>query len=202
MAAGYFPRSDAGLLVWLQNFQAVLPDQAKALGIQATEVKEALDQAKELGACIQNDEQKYAEWQAAVAKTAVYRKRALDEIQRVIDRLKVSHRYTDETSKALMAVAERSRAVDWANIKPVISAQVFGNKVRVHWTRGALDGVNVYGRAPGGPWVLLGFDSRPPFDDMRPLPADAEVREYRAIGVHHDEEVGQPSDPASATVCR
>ena len=33
MAASYFPRSDSGLVVWLQNFQSALPLQAKALGL-------------------------------------------------------------------------------------------------------------------------------------------------------------------------
>ena len=46
MAASYFPRSDAGLLVWLGNLQATLPTQAKALGLTPADTKDALDGAK------------------------------------------------------------------------------------------------------------------------------------------------------------
>lgn len=199
MAASYFPRSDSGLLVWLQNFQTALPAQAKALGVLPAEVKDALDQAKALSASIQADEQKYAEWQAAVAKTAELRSQALAEIQRVVDRLKTATGYSEETGKTLMAVPSRTGSPSFEHHKPSLRAQVYGGKVRIHWTRGALDGINVYARKPGEPWTLLGRDTRPPFDDARPA-ATPEVREYRAIGVSHDQEVGQPSDVVTATI--
>ncbi|HNF99623.1 MAG TPA: hypothetical protein PKL17_19835 [Pseudomonadota bacterium] len=200
MAASYFPRSDSGLVVWLQNFQSALPLQAKALGLAPAEIKDALDQSKSLAASIQVDEQKYAEWQAAVAKTAELRTQALAEIQRIIDRMKTSTGYSDEIGKTLMAVPSRTESRNLDDIKPALRAQVHGGKVRIHWTRGALDGINVYSRKPGEPWTLLGTDTRPPYDDTRPVPASPEVREYRAIGVFHDQEVGHPSDVVSVTV--
>ena len=46
MAASYFPRSDAGLVVWITNLLTALPAQAKALGMSPTEYKDAIDQAK------------------------------------------------------------------------------------------------------------------------------------------------------------
>ncbi len=200
MAASYFPRSDSGLLLWLQNFQTALPLQAKALGVAPAEYKDAVDQAKALATAILADEQKYAEWQAAVAKTAELRVDALAEIQRIIDRMKTATGYSEETGKTLMAVPSRAAATNIENHKPQLRAQVYGGKVRIHWTRGALDGINVYSRKPGEPWTLLGTDTRPPYDDARPVTASAEVREYRAIGISHDQEVGLPSDVVSVTV--
>lgn len=200
MAASYFPRSDAGLLVWLANFQTALPTQAKALGLGTTETKDALDQAKALAAAITADEQKYADWQAAVARTAELRTRAFVEIQRIIDRCRVSPGFTEETAKALQAVPVRSVPENLASHKPQIRASSHGGKVRIDWTRGALDGIHIYSRKQGeAAWVLLGHDSRPPFDDPRPISA-VEVREYRAIGVSHDQEVGQPSDTVSVAL--
>ena len=200
MAASYFPRSDAGLLVWLGNFQTALPVQAKALGLAPSDIKDALDGAKALCTAIAADEQKYADWQAAVARTAEVRDKTLTEIKRVIDRLKTSPSYTEESAKALQAVPVKATAQDLDAHRPVIRGSSQGGKVRIHWTRGALDGINVYSRKQGeSAWVLLGHDSRPPYDDPRPI-TGVEVREYRAIGVSHDQEVGQPSDTIAVAV--
>ena len=200
MAASYFPRSDAGLLVWLANLQATLPTQAKTLGLTSAETKDALDGAKLLATSIQTDEQKYAEWQAATAHTSELRTRTLAEIQRVIDRCKATPGYTAEISKALMAVPTLVSGKKVDDHKPVIRTAAHGGKVRLHWTRGSLDGIHVYSRKQGeSAWVMLGHDARPPFDDTRPG-APGEIREYRAIGVINDEEVGLYSDIVSATV--
>lgn len=200
MSARYFPRSDAGLLVWLGNFQTALPTQAKAHGLAPSETKDALDGAKALCASIATDEQKYADWQAAVARTSVIREKTLTEIQRVIDRMKTSPSYTEESAKALQAVPVKATEQDLAAHKPVIRGSSQGGKVRIHWMRGALDGINVYSRKQGdSAWVLLGHDSRPPYDDPRPINS-VEVREYRAIGVSHDQEVGQASDTIAVAV--
>ena len=200
MAASYFPRSDAGLVVWITNLLTALPAQAKALGMSPTEYKDAIDQAKAVVAAIAADEQKYADWQAAVARTADLRTEALTEIQRVIERLKTSPGYTEETGKALMAVPSKAAVVHLETYKPELRAIAHGGKVRIHWKRGALDGINVYSRKQGdSAWVLLGHDSRPPYDDPRPINS-VEVREYRAIGVSHDQEVGQASDTIAVAV--
>jgi hypothetical protein len=203
VAATYLPRNDSSLLVWLANFQSTLAAQAKVLSVGPTELKAALDGAKDLATAIQVDEQKYAEWQAAVAYTADQKKQALPEIQRIIDRLRVAPGFTDEHAKALMAVPPRPQATLVGDLKPAIRGSVVGGKVRLRWTRGSLDGIHVYGRKQGETaWQLLGRDNRPPYDDPRPLPAGSsvEVREYRVIGVVADEEVGQPSDIVTVTL--
>ncbi len=50
-------------------------------------------------------------------------------------------------------------------------------------------------------WKKLSFDTNSPYDDHTELAVagGAEVREYRAIGVVNDEEIGQPSDIVSVT---
>src|SRR5437016_2097606 len=111
MAASYFPRSDAELLVWLGNLQNVLPTEAKALAVAAAEIKDALDGAKTLAAAVQTDDEKRVEWQAAVARTAELKQVVLPEIQRVIDRLRTAPSFTEEHAKALMAVPLRPQTV-------------------------------------------------------------------------------------------
>ena len=200
MSATYIPRSGAELAVWLGNFTTVLPIQAKGLGMPPAEQKEALDGAKALVESLQKDEQKRAEWLAATAHTAELKQQALPVIQRTIERLRTTPGFTEEVNKALMAVPPRAQALALDEHKPVIRGTVTGGKVQIGWTRGSLDGINVYSRKQGdSAWVLLGHDSRPPYDDPRPINS-VEVREYRAIGVSHDQEVGQPSDTIAVAV--
>lgn len=201
MAATYFPRNDAQLVVWLGNFQTVFPGQAKALGLSDAEVKGVLDIAVALMAAVNADEQKYAEWQAATVHTAELKEKALPEITRIIDRLRTAPGYSEEMATALQAVPpSRGEPVNRASAKPVLRGIFEGGKVRIHWTRGKFDGVNVYARRPGeSEWRFLARDTRPPYDDPHAA-AGGEVREYRAFYVLNDEEVGQPSDSVTVIV--
>ncbi len=56
--------------------------------------------------------------------------------------------------------------------------------------------MNIYARPTGtSQWQYLARDNNSPYDDERPLAnGQPEMREYMAIGVVGDEEVGQPSD--------
>jgi hypothetical protein len=200
MAARYFPRSDSQLLVWLGNFQSVLPAKGEALGLSDAEVTASLDEAKALAASITNDEQKYAEWQAATAHTKGQKRKSLPVLQRIIDRMRTAPDFTEEHDKALMAVPpSREKTLSRAAAKPALRGFFAGGKVRIHYTRGRFDGINVYGRRQGeNEWSFLARDTRPPYDDPRP-PVGAEIREYRAFYVSHDEEVGQPSDIVTVT---
>lgn len=203
MTASYLPRNDSALLLWLNNYQTALPIQGKALSVNDAELKPSLDGAKILATSIQADEQKYAEWQAAVAHTAELKRQILIEVQRALDRLRCAPGFTEEHGRALMAVPRRSQDSLLGSVKPTLQGRYAGGKVRIVWTRGPLEGINVYGRKHGETaWQFLGRDTRPPYDDTRPLPAgtSAELREYRAIGVVDDEEVGQPSDILTVAV--
>ena len=51
-------------------------------------------------------------------------------------------------------------------------------------------------------WIKLAFDSHSPYVDTQPLAQAgvAEAREYKAMGVLNDEEIGVESDLVSQTV--
>ena len=64
------------------------------------------------------------------------------------------------------------------------------------------DKANILGRLNGQTTCKkLSFDSNSPYDDHTELAVAGtpEVREYRAIGVLADEEMGQPSDIVTVT---
>jgi hypothetical protein len=161
------------------------------------------DAATALGTAIQTDEQARAAWRAAVARTNTLKKQSLPEIERLIAKMRTSTVWNDEREHTLMLTPPVAQTLQPDTVKPELALSVAGGKVRVDWTRGKLDGVNVYSRRRGEPaWRLLDRDNHPPYVDSAPLaqPGAPEVREYRLMGVWRDQEVGLPSDVASITV--
>lgn len=202
MTARYIPKSDAELLLWLTNYQSQIKTSAATFGLTDAQVKETQTLADELSKAIALDEQKYVEWQAATAHTADLKEHHLPVIQRMLEHIRHTAAWSDEYAKKFMAVPKSStKIMAHESIKPVIRASYQGNKVRVFWTKGFLDGINVYVRKQGETaWRKLDRDTRPPFDDPTPSDHVGEVREYRVVAVINDEEVGQPSDAVTVIV--
>jgi len=101
-----------------------------------------------------------------------------------------------------MKVAGTGDAFDPSAYKAAITAEVRVGFVRIKFTKRGVDGLNIYVRLKGQTtWKKLSFDSNTPYDDHTELAVagTAEVREYRAIGVINDDEIGQPSDILSVT---
>ena len=196
MAARYIPGNDSDLLLWLNNYQTQIKANAAAFGLSDADVKEAQKMVDDMIKSIATDEQKYVEWQAATAHTNDLKEKNLPLIQRTLEHIRHTAAWNDEYAKKFMAVPKSSpKPVAHESIKPVIHASVQSNKVRIFWTKGALDGINVYVRAAGtDAWRKVDRDTRPPFDDATPAARPGEVREYRVMGVINDQEVGQPSD--------
>ena len=121
MAASYFPRSDSGLVVWLQNFSKCTAFAGQsAWGLRLPKSKMRSTSPSRWRRRFRWTSKKYAEWQAAVAKTAELRTQALAEIQRIIDRMKTSTGYSDEIGKTLMAVPSRTESRNLDDIKPAL----------------------------------------------------------------------------------
>jgi hypothetical protein len=87
--------------------------------------------------------------------------------------------------------------------KSVLKLSIVGGNIRVDFTKEGCDSVAVYCRPRGtAEWTKLGNDSRSPYYDTKPLanPNVPEVREYMAIGVIDDVEIGVPSDIVQITL--
>jgi len=89
---------------------------------------------------------------------------------------------------------------DPLTFKSVLRLSIVGGQIRVDFTKGECDAVMVYCRLRGtATWTKLGYDSHSPYYDTVPLanPAVPEVREYLAVGVINEVEIGVPSDIVS-----
>jgi hypothetical protein len=74
--------------------------------------------------------------------------------------------------------------------------------VEIGWSKGKADGVNIYSqRGDDADFVFLARDTASPYVDNRPLLASGkpEQRQYKAICVSDDQEVGQFSDEVVVT---
>lgn len=93
--------------------------------------------------------------------------------------------------------------LDPNNYKPTPKAAIFPGHVRITGKKLGASALNIYSRIQGSAqWKLIAASrTRFPYDDDAPLaaPGVPEVREYMAIGVVADNEIGQPSGIVSVT---
>lgn len=116
-------------------------------------------------------------------------------------RIKAAPNYTDAIGAQLGIVAEVASRTPDADAQPTILGLVTsGGKVVLQWQRGDYDGIYVYRKIDGGAYENVGVDTKPDWEDRRPLPATPQVWTYKIIYFMNDVEIGQFSDEASITV--
>jgi hypothetical protein len=125
----------------------------------------------------------------------------LPEIRLDTNNLKSTRGFTDGDARTL-EVASGSDPFDPDTYKPGLSAESLPGRISIMGKKLGADSLNLYVRRKGElVWRLLAAKrARFPFEDNTPpvTPGQPEEREYRAIGVVGDDEVGQPSDIVSA----
>ena len=199
--ADYFPKSDGDMLKWEDNFSENLPNYADALGLKPDDVTALQGNCKNIGTAIHDCTKAQSLAKEAVAKKLIILKQNTDPMRIAIGQIKRSNGYTEAIGKAL-GIIGTDEPVDPTTYKPKISADVFPGHVTVKFTKKGVQGVNIYSKLKSDTnWEKLAFDSYSPYEDNRPLhvPGTPEVRQYMAIGVVHDHEIGQMSDIIEAT---
>lgn len=199
----FIPRSDPQLCQWLENYSKRIAIYGSRFGLTAEEIALQQRLCTELGEAIRTDDQKHKEWRAAVKKTREVKKSALSAVRTMIERVKHLPGWTPEIGHAMGVVKPTLAPAAMAELKPKLTAELFGGKVRLKFVRRPLDGINLYMRRRGeAQWQLVTHATRSPVIDPTPLfaPGISEQREYRALGVRKDQEIGQPSDPVLVVV--
>ena len=197
----YFPSQDAALHDWTTNFEtkilsyadplALTPDERNALIAAPQAIRTALATNVEAQATAHKAT---ADKNAAVSAQEV-------TLRAIIKRAKTAPGYTEAIGKDLQIIGSDDVS-NFAGYKPALTAQVYPGHVTLSFQKLGAEGVNIYSRLKGtAAWTKLAFDSHSPYVDNRATATAgvAENREYMAMGVVNDEEVGQQSDIVSAT---
>ena len=192
----YIPRKDNDLLPWANNLSDKIDGYAEELGLTADEVTLVKNSCTGFNKGI-------TDFTAAntTAKKAAKEKTNLlgtgkSSVRTVVQRMKKSENFTPAISKDLN-ISGSSNPFNPDTYKTKLTTTVLPGKVNVKFIKKGAEGVNMYSRINGSDiWVKLDFASRSPYADKRPLvmPGTAELRQYMAIGVIKDEEIGLMSD--------
>jgi hypothetical protein len=198
MANDYVPRSESQLAIWFTNYGKKVGTYGPVLGLTADEIKSAETGCDDASIKITEIEQKKNELQQLVASKDDVKDATLAIVRGFVARIKAHPAYTEAIGHDLGIIAASSIA-DMTSNKTTLKADALPGRVRISFTKRGLAGVNIYTRIHGtAQWTFLARDNNSPYDDVRPLTNNQpEIREYMAMGVVGDEEVGQPSDIVS-----
>jgi hypothetical protein len=202
MRNDYVPGADAALRLWLAGFKTSIATNGPTLGFTAQQVTDAQAWADAIIAAIDNAKQKSDEATAATANKETAKGVNLKSIRDMIAVAKKSAAYTEAIGKALGAVGTTS-TIDTETIKPNLTAATSVAGVTLKFNKQGTDGVNIYTkRGAETEFKFLARDTQSPYVDTRDNlgATSAEERQYYAIYILVDDEVGQPSDTVTISV--
>ena len=119
---------------------------------------------------------------------------ALKRIFAFIKNLKTRAFYTEAAGDDLGIIGDDGGVVDRDTAKPAIKATRRGDEVRIVWTKGDFDGVEIWVDRGEGAFAKLAVDMKPDYFDTEPLPATAKTWRYKARYILDDAPVGAFSD--------
>ena len=198
----FIPRRKLDFIVWHDNLNTELPGVAVALGLPASDPTMASADNVRLHAKSTVVEQRRTALDAAQADFDTVFDEVMQNSQGGAGRANASATMTPAIKQQLRLVGAEI-TTDPATAKPVLRLQlVAGGQVENAFVKGTFTGVKIFSRRAGETaWTFLTIDTESPYVDNRAnLGAGAEQREYQAIFMDVDDEVGLMSDVARIAV--
>lgn len=195
----YLPPREAELFVWLTNFKIKIAVHGSTLGLSASQIKDLQDYCDAIIAEIKLTNQKKQEVKKQTAKKNAVKKENIKKITSEVARAKTHKSYKSAIGQDLGVIGS-DEVFDADEFVPKIQAEVFPGYVRIEWIKDQIQGINIYTRRKGDTkWRFLARDTRSPYIDNEGLEVQdtPETREYMAIAVIDDEEIGKQSDIVS-----
>jgi len=196
MPTDYIPSREANKVIWLLNIENKIDDFLAELGITAAEAAAIKTKCSEIRTEISAYEAARTSAKQVKENKDLVIKTNEAVLRNAIQTWKLKSSFSDAVAQALGLIASQSR-MDNDDYKTQLTAKVFPGRVSIEFTKKGVDGINIYARLKGqSSFSKLAFDSHSPYEDNRPLSTAGtpEAREYMAMGVINDEEIGQPSD--------
>ena len=199
--ADYVPKIDDALVTWLTNLKTKVPTYTTTLGLTQARAGQINAWCCALIAAIQNAAQQKDAWLAATAAKQTQNTASIAGLRSEIAQWKANPAITDAII-ADLEISGSNGGFDPESYQASITAQAFSGYVRIKFKKLGADAINLYTRIKGTMgWKFVSRDTNSPYDDHTPLAVagQSEVREYQAIGVLGDAEIGQPSAIVSVT---
>lgn len=197
----YIPDSPRNQRDWAQNFLTHFPAIAKRIGWSDTDTKELIDRVTKLLAAAQAVVDADAAHDVAIGQLDSVRDAEVSEIRLDIANLKKTRGFTEGDARTIEVLASAA-SFDSANCQPKLVAEEKRGRVRLMARKNGADTLNLYVRRKGEASfrLLVAKRARFPYDDDAPgaVAAQPEEREYQAVPVMGDDEIGKPSDIISA----
>ena len=225
----YLPRTDAGKLLFMENFDDKLSTYAVTFSIDAATItsvtndrlmfKYMLDMQEKFKT-FKQDITSYKNLLSegpggglagpvpiiptlAAAPTLV-RIAIFRRIRELVTQIKANSAYTENIGEDLGIVGDE-QTVDINKLKPTLTSEIVTGHPVIKWTKGHAEALDIYvDRGDGAGFVFLATDSHPDYTDTSPLPQGVEsaVWEYQAIYKISDEQVGKYSESIKVTVSK
>jgi|CXWJ01.1.fsa_nt_gi hypothetical protein len=197
----YIPDREPELALWLQNFSSKIATQGPVLGLTAPQITALQTLCDDLVTSITKAEESKRDAQETTNAKNAQKASTLSSMRLSIKNMKSTVAYTEAIGEDL-GIVGNEQPFDPATFKTTLKARTFPGYVNIEFLKGKSDGINIYGRLKGtASWIFLARDTASPYNDTRPLttPNTPETREYMAIGVLDDQQIGQQSDVVEVT---
>lgn len=201
MASDYFPKSLDNLKTWLTGLSTGVTNDGPNLGQDAAQVASDIALINSLLNAVNDALTARTAWLDAegTARTAVGAKKK--PLRDMINRYKHAVGWTDGM-EAAWAVATSETSYDMSIHHPNIVARAIPGQIEITGNKPGFTSVNIQMRLEGSSdWLTIGvkINHFPFFDTTAPQVAGKpEKREYRALGMSGDQQVGQPSQIVTA----
>jgi hypothetical protein len=204
MKKDFVPDSFQNLRDWASNLFDQIAIQGPVLGWTAAQVTAFQTPVGSIRDAAQEVLDKQQDLDMAVGALRQKLHTLLPGVRRDINNLKSMPDYHEGIGQDLGIVTPAEQPIDPVTYQPDLKVQMMNGTPRLMGKKRGVDSFNIYVRLAGETtWrLLVAKRVRFPYDDDSPVahPGTPEQREYRISGMIADNEIGQPSDIATAVV--
>ena len=197
MKADFMPDRDHEIFAFEENFVTKVPNYTATLEMDTNEIAESVAIIGKHMAAFSKMNAKKAELASAVEEKQLEKKSSFAEIRRIAQKIKACKKYTAIIGDDLAIIGPEIPALVLDSMKPILTASYNGNELILKFRKEGATGVNIYSRRGSEKdYIFLGLDTSSPYNDLRKKldPGLPEQREYYAMYVDADKEIGKPSD--------
>jgi hypothetical protein len=191
----FIPSSDKELVLWATNLRDKLADDGAALGLTPAEIEEAKEWCEAIIKSVTLFEKSKANYESASNLKKQELKIRLSQARKFAKDVKRKNSYTTAIGSGLGIVGTET-VFNPSDYRPEITVKAFPGYVQISFVKKGVEGIHLYTRKKGeAGWQKLNYFAHSPAKDTRGLEVESqpENREYMAIGVKKDQEIGNES---------